>query len=219
MTMNYQLIRDAIEDLLVAGESGNFQTVMFQRQRKAAETVQGTKRMVQCFYKGGSFPDSVGQMNGPFQHDATYQFDLTTSDKAKVDLATLNNEAATSEQRIAALQARQEAAEIANASMDQLFDNVFQIIMDPANRDMGLSIGKVVKRWVNQFQKDDPVETGELVILTGAFLFTCRTNEIAGSDIGPAVEKTYKGTQTTFDIETEELEDDISETVTETVTT
>jgi hypothetical protein len=217
--MNYQLIRDALKTLLEAGQTGKFETVMFQRQRKAAETALGVRRKVQVFWKGGMFPENIGQMNGPFQHNPTFQFDLTTVDKAKIDLATLNNPSATAAQRITALEGRQEAAEIANASMDQLFDDVYQILMDPANRDLGLPVGIVIKRWINQFQKDDPVETGELVILTGAFLFTCQTNEVAGADIGPAVSKTYQGTQTTSDIETEIEEDTTSATETQVITT
>jgi len=213
MTMNYKTIRDALKVLLVANEFGRFKTVMFQRQRKGANEVKGVLRTVQVFYKGGNFPGDVGQMNGPFQHKMTFQFDLTVSEPAKIDLATLNDESASAAQRITALAARQEAAEIANDSMDDLFEDLYQILMDARNRDLGLDIGVATNRWINQFQKDDPVETGQLVVLTAAFLFTCNTDEDAGGDTGITVDAEIEGTQSTYDIETETLEDTTSETV------
>ncbi len=214
--MNYKTIRDALKTLLEANELGRFQTVMFQRQRKGANEVKGVLRTAQVFYKGGQFPGEVGQMNGPFEHKMTFQFDLTVSEPAKIDLATLNDESASAADRITALAGRQEAAELANESMDDLFEDIYQILMDARNRDIGLDIGIATKRWINNFQKDDPVETGELVVLTGAFLFTCQTNEHADGDTSTIVTPIVKGTLTTEDIETKSLEDDVSKTVVQT---
>ena len=93
--------------------------------------------------------------------------------------------------------------------------------MDARNRDLELDEGETVRLWITDFVKDDIIDRGSLVILTGGFSITCDTEETVPGDTGESYagagviqdDLISVGTLTTVDIETEALEDEISETV------
>lgn len=187
MTMNFRTIKDSIIDnVLGPAEAGRFQTIGFQRQTTDGEEVLGSNRFVQCYYSSGDFSKRGGRLNGPTQHDITFRIDLTVSSAAEGDLSVINNPASTPEQVSAALAAMQEATALADASLDELIDIVYQIIMDGRNIDLGLDKGTVVDRWITDASKDQPVPQGEFVVLTGAIRFTVRTAEQIPGDTGIA---------------------------------
>lgn len=185
--MIFRQIKEAlVNQILGPAEAGRFRTVGFQRQVKSAAETLGASRMVQVYYSSGDFPKNAGRINGPTIHDITIRLDLTVSTAAAGDLSVINNPASTSEQIAVALLAFQEAASLADDSIDELFDIVYQIIMDGRNVDLGLPSGTVSNRWIDQINKDDPVPRGEYVILTGSMILTCRAAETVSGDIGVA---------------------------------
>jgi len=213
--MNYETIRDSVVSILGAAESTNFQTVGFQRQSKSSHEAHA-RPFVQVFYSRGTFPTQSGILNGPYKHDATFQIDFTVAQPAKVDLATLNNDSASAAAKTVALAAQQEASYLADRKLDEIFRRVFQILMLPENINLGLAPAIVTDRYINNFQKDQPVPNGELVILTGACLLTCKTTEIAeGAALDVIATPTVTQEINTLDIETESEEDDISQTLLE----
>ena len=192
MSMVFRAIKAAlINNILGPAEAGRFKTVGFQRQVKSAEETLDNSRLVQVYYSSGNFPKSSGRLNGPVQHDISFSVDLTVSAAAAGDLATINNISSTPVQVAAALLAFQEAAGRADDLLDDLFDIVYQILMDARNQDLGLPSGTVANRWVDQLNKDDPVPSGEYVILTGNMRLTCRAAEEVPGDIGVVGDKTF----------------------------
>lgn len=180
--MQFEIVKQALIDLLGDNENGQFQTIGFQRQSKNAKEVKGIKRFVQVFYKDGDFPKSGGSPNGPKKHDATYSIEFTTSESAKVDVSTLNNESATAAQKQIALAGLAEAADLADKSFDELVRIVYQILMDSKNKKIGLPTGTISNQWIPRIQKDQTVEGGDLVVITGNMNFTCSmSDEVQGA--------------------------------------
>ena len=177
MTMKFRTLKDSIVSILGAAASSRFQVIGYQRQAKDASEVLDASRMVQVYYKSGEFSKSGGRVHGSTQHDITFQIDLTVAKGAVGDVSTMNNESATPSELQAALAAFQDAADLADDSIDELFDIVYQILMNAENYDLGLSEGLVANRWIDTLQKDNPVPRGEYVILTGAARMTCRVSE------------------------------------------
>lgn len=183
--MYFRTVKSSIvNNVLGPAEAGRFQTVGFQRQAKSADEVLDESRMVQVYYSAGDISKQGGRLTGPVQHDITYRVDMTVAKAAEGDLSLINNPAATAPQIAAALLAFQEASDLADDSLDELFDAVYQILMDARNYDMGMSKGVVANRWVDQIQKDQPVPRGEYVVLTGSMLLKLRVVEQITGDTG-----------------------------------
>jgi hypothetical protein len=209
--MQFRKNKDAIVTILGNAENGRYQTVGFQRQTKSADEVLGNDRMVQVYYSAGDFPKKSGRINGPNQHDMTFNIDLTVSRAAEGDLSILQNPASTSGEIAAALLLFSEASELADQSIDELINIVYQVIMDAQNIDFGLTTGSppvatrgvVSNRWIDQIQKNDPVPRGEYVILTASMKLTCRGVELIDGDSGIPGEKVL---DTQIDIEGDDVE-------------
>jgi hypothetical protein len=185
MTMIFRTLKCNIVNILGNAELGRYQTIGFERQQKAASEVLCNDRMVQVYYKSGFFPKSAGRITGPVQHDITMYLGLTVAMAAKGNISLLNNASATAEQRAAALVAFQEAADLADQSIDELSDIVYQVIMDATNFDMGFSKGVVSNRWIESIEKNDPPPQGEYVVLTAVMPLTLRVEEqITGESLG-----------------------------------
>lgn len=175
--MNFRTIKDSIIEILGNASKNCFIVIGHQRQMKSADETIDINRFVQLFYSAGDFPKSSGRNTGPVQHDITFRIELTVSSPAKIDLSTLNRSSSTSAEKASALASSQEASNVADDLLDELFELVYQILMDARNYDMGQEIGEVSNRWIDQIQKDDPIEEGEYVILTGSMFLKLRTAE------------------------------------------
>jgi hypothetical protein len=174
--MNFRTIRDALVTLLGSEAAGRFVTIGYQKQGQAASELLDSDRNVQVYYSAGLFPESKSSTNGPTQHDMTFNLDCMVSKRAEVDLSVLENPASTDLQRATALAATRTASDLANQSLDELFDIVYQIIMDARNLDLGLP-DNVASRWVPSIAKDPPIPAGEYCVLTGILQLTCSMDE------------------------------------------
>lgn len=203
MTMNFRIAKTNIVEILFNNTKNCFQVIGHQRQAKSADEVIDNNRLVQVFYSFGDIPKSAGRQRGPVQHDATYRIELTVSSPAQVDLSTLNNPNSSEAELDASLISSQEASSIADDLLDELYDLVYQILMDPTNADMGMTEGIVSNRWIDQFQKDDPLDKGELVVLTGSMFLKLRIAEqITG--ISPTTNGDIQNV--TIDIDSDDVE-------------
>jgi len=182
--MNFRIIKDSIITILGTAAAGRFRTVGFQRQTKAAEEVKGNLRLVTVYYSTGYFPKRSGRNTGPVQHDITYRIEFTVSSPAIGNLAIINNPLSTPAEISAAITGIQESAYLADQSIDELFEIVYQILMDGNNIDMQLPIGTIANRWIDSIQKDEPRTRGDLVELTGSSNLTLRTSEQILGDPG-----------------------------------
>ena len=182
--MNFRTIKDSIINILGTAAAGRFRTVGFQRQTKAAEECKGNLRLITVYYSTGYFPKRSGRNTGPVQHDITYRIEFTVSSPALGNLTIINNPLSTPAQIATAISAIQESAQLADQSIDELFEIVYQILMDGNNIDMQLPIGTVASRWIDSIQKDEPRTRGDLVELTGSANLTLRTSEQILGDPG-----------------------------------
>ncbi len=188
--MNFRLIKNNLVNKILGPAANNrYRVVGFQGQVKSAEEVLDCDREVKVYYSSSEFPKSGGRFSGPVQNDVTCRVELTVSKGAEVDLSVLNNPLATAEIRAIAIAEFVTASELADNSIDELFEIVYQILMDARNIDLGFDKGVVANRWVSRMQKDDPRPEGEYAVLSGSIDFQLRTSEVLKGDTGtPATE-------------------------------
>lgn len=198
MTMKFREVKAAITTILGDAEAGRYRTIGYQRQGKSASEILGTKRFAQVYYAQGDFPKASGSINGPVVHEATYRVELSVAASGLMDLATLNDAGATPAQRATALANAKETVERADESLDELWDIVYQVLMDARNIDMGLSTGAIADRWLDGFKKDAPLAEGQFAVLTGSAILTMRMAEQIEGDAGVAPDPVEM--ETTLDI-------------------
>lgn len=176
--MNFRTINKAIIALLGSSAAGRFTVTGYDGQAKGASEVKGSKRNVQSYFQHGQFPKGKGRAYGSTGHDMVFMIGLTVSAAAQANLAVINQvPPAQPAAMAAALAGMRESAFVADDLMDDLFEIVYQILMDARNIDLGLSEGTVTDRWVTELKKDDPLPQGTLLVLTGVATFTCSTTE------------------------------------------
>ena len=135
------------------------------------------------------FPKEKGSETGPVQHQPNYQIVLTASASAQGDLTLIDNPESTAQQRAAAISYFQNAAEVADESLDELLEIVYQILMDGRNRDIDTDGPPYIvgERWISGMEKDEPLNAGEYVALTGVINLDVQVVEqITGDEGTPA---------------------------------
>lgn len=182
--MNFRTVTTAIQTILGNAAAGRFRVVGYEGQGQAGSEVLNSNRSVQVFYNQGDFSKSSGRQTGSTQHAMAFEIGLSVSAKARLNLAVINNPASTAGQIASAMSAMQEASYVANNSFDELADIVYQILMDGRNFDLGLSVGTMSNRWIDSIKKDNVLPQGELVVLTGAIMYSCNTVEEVVGDTG-----------------------------------
>lgn len=175
--MFFRQIRDSIRRVLAQNANGEFVVIGAQKRGKGATEVVNRSRMVEVFYGRGDFPKSGGGIHGPTKHDMTFRLDLTVAKPAQGDIDTINNPASTAAEVARAIADMKKSDQLADNSLDELFEAVYQILMDARNVDFDLEKGSVGSRWVSSLNKDEPIERGNFTLLTGTCLLTCTTSE------------------------------------------
>jgi hypothetical protein len=128
------------------------------------------------YNKSGAFPAKAGSLSGPVMHDATVTIELMAAAKAKGDLGTLSDATASDSARAAALSAFQNATLVADDSIDELIDIIYQTIMDAENIDLGY-VDPISNRWISSWNKTDPIQEGEHVTFLASMDLTYRIDE------------------------------------------
>lgn len=182
--MEYRTAKNALVTMLGDQANGRFRVIGYQRQSKGADELTNFNRLVQVHYTDGDFPKSAGRRVSAKTHDANFDIDLSASAAAQCDLSVLESDTSTPQQKAAALLAVREAAEIADNSIDELIDAVWNILNDARNQNLGLPIGDIASRWTPKIQKDTMLERGDLVVKTAKIQYTCRLSETCLGDIG-----------------------------------
>ena len=206
--MNFRNIKTALVTLLGNEAAGRYRTIGYQKQGQDADKVKDSNRTVQVYYSRARFPQSAGGISGPVKHNMTFRLDLMVSSAAKGDLATLKNPTATPAQIQTALNGFQQAAELADNSMSELIDILYQVIMDAEHVDLDQATYLVSSRWVDDVEVDEPLPRGQVVVLTGSMQFTCSMDEQVSGDPGVAgVEPIHDIETITFQKDSETQED------------
>lgn len=175
--MVFEQVKESVATILSDAAAGRFVTVGHQRQAQAAEQVLDSSRTVQVFFSGSKFGKAGGRLNGPTQSDVTFRIELTVSKAAAADLTTINAEGSTQQQIQTAVAALQESAALAETSWNELARIVYEILMDGRNLGLGLAKGVVANRWVSGMGKDDVLDKGEYVVITGSVVLEARVAE------------------------------------------
>lgn len=181
--MNFRIIKDALITILEAQSAGNFQTRKSQKKTTGA-TESLIKPRVTFYYQSGNFPKSSNSTGSDRIHEPTYKCEIQIVSPHKIDLNIINNPTATPIQVSTALTNMADASDVADDLLDETFDNVYQILMNSENIDLGLDVESNTDLWIESFQKDNPVSQGEFLILTGSFNLMCRVNETVLGEIG-----------------------------------
>lgn len=201
--MNFRTVLDSlINNVLGPAEKGRFRVIGFQDQKRAAEEVFDCLRTVQVFYDSGNFPKSGGRRTGPTQHDIIIAIDLTVSQAVQADIKTINN--GTTAEKILALEDMQNAAELAEKSINELIDIIYNILMDGRNVDLQLPNGVVANRWIERIEKKSISEQGEYIVLGASMDLSCRVEETPCGDEGTIIESPVF--DNTVDIENDDVE-------------
>lgn len=187
MTMKFRTVKTRLTELLGTAAAGRYDVVGHQRQNQSADENGGLTR-VQVFYEAGNFSKSSSR-TGPIRHEATFVVNLTVTRAAAGDLSTLTDSESTPAQWAAALTGMQDASELADLAIDELFDDIYQELMDNRNQDLSFDIGFVRDRWISDFAKNQPITRGEYVILTASLNYNCMIEEyLTGASTLPHVE-------------------------------
>lgn len=181
--MNFRVINKRLIALMGDSAAGRYTVTGYRRQGKDATESRGSKRNIQTFFQKGNFPKDSGRFLGATDHHMNFVMVLTVSAPCQANLAAINNPQATAEQITTALAGMRDASFLADESMDELYDIAYQILMDARNFDLGLGRGVIADRWVAELEKDDPLQQGALVTLTGRLTYTCRTTEEITGDV------------------------------------
>jgi hypothetical protein len=183
MTMNFRLIKAALVELLGEQANDRYRVAGYQKRGQSALAIKGKNRVAQVYYSQGNFPKSGGSPSGFVKHDMSINVDLFVSMPTKANLRILQNEASSDEQIQTVLGDLRIAENLVDDAFDEFADDIFQVIMDARNRDLGLG-DKVASRWVPTITKDNPTRFGQLVTLTGTMGLTCSKEEQVQGDIG-----------------------------------
>lgn len=172
--MVFEDLRDSLLTLLQTKAGSRFRAIGVQKQSFGSQEIKGDLRTVQVFYVTGDYPASGKQI---FRHDVTFQLLLSVSSPTIGDKATVEDKSASASARQTALLAVQEAEDLVDKSMDELWRMVSQILKDPINEEIGLANYVVSNPELNGFRKNQLLDKGTLTTLTASATFTATIDE------------------------------------------
>jgi hypothetical protein len=184
MTMIFRQVKTKLVEGLEAASGGQYRTLGYQDQGKAAEALVDNNRSVQVFYQSGTFSKTSGGRAGPITHEMSFKLELSVGGIATGDLATIDDPNSSDLQRSAAIAAFKHATAQADEKLDELIDIVFQIMMNVELRFAGLSRGLVANTWIDRIEKSEPIQMGQHVALIANMDFTLRASETVSGDTG-----------------------------------
>jgi hypothetical protein len=184
--MNFQSVQTALVTILGAAEASRYRTVGYKDEPIGQSEILNTNKLVSVHYKEGSFPDHVSGRQGPVTHKCTFNIELKLSQKAVVDIATLENVGATEGQRATALAGLQDAKDLANTNLDAFISIILGVLMDSRNAYLGLSKSIFGNRWISKIKKEDPMYFGDSVICSAILIYECDIEETFVGDTGDA---------------------------------
>ncbi len=212
--MVFRVIKKSIvKNILGPAQRDYFRTIGYSLPELGAEEVLNRKRVVSVYYEEGDF--SRGSLTRPL-HDMTFHLDMMVSADSKLDLAVLERDHPEEIQQQTyadALSEKQDAEARADELIDELFNFVYQKIMDKRNLQLGverfdppLKLG-IANRRILKFEKGSPEPKGFLVMLGGQATLKCSANEKL---VGAAALDKVIGGGAEFHIDVKVNEDEIT---------
>ena len=184
--MMFRTVKSALVTILGNAATANeYRVLGYQAQSTDAQTTTNADRKVAVHYRSGSFPRSAASQQGPVRHEMEFQVELLISAKAKGDVSALEDPESSDAAKAAAIANFTPAAQTVDEGMDSFIDAIYQVLMD--NEAIYLDNGtdgdlKVANRWISRVQKDDPLPSGGLAVLTATLTYNVVAMEtIAGA--------------------------------------
>jgi hypothetical protein len=174
-------VKAALANLLAEAAAGRYRVSGVQKRKADAEDILSLPE-VTVYYESGSFPKGSSSINGPYQHEATLRVEMAVGAAAEMDLSILASGSGTQEQIAAALAAKTDADAIADARADEIAGIIFDVIMRPINKKLGLDYDPA--RWITGYNRGKPQPVGAVVILAGYFTMTFTVPEETTSETG-----------------------------------
>lgn len=190
--MNFETLKSNIVTILGNAAAGRYRVVGYQTGPKDVDEFKDHSRLVKVYFSEDQFPKNQSGLVGNINSEPVFVIELIVSKSAKGDLATIENPAATEVQLQTALAGVKHAEDLADTSWDELAGIVYQVLMDARNIDMGMPLGVIGSRWLDNFRKDEPGQIGiakgilggKLVMVTGSARLTCVLDEPILGDTG-----------------------------------
>lgn len=207
MSMAFQVIKTAIVSTLKNAALGRFRTDPAMPQSMGASDIEQIP-LVHVFYAGGDFPKGSAPIRGKAIHEAKYNVLLTVAQPCYADLVVLEDPTSTASELTSALAAVQAANEAADTAFDDLVAIVWSILRDPQNEFLGLdrSLYSIANLWIDSIVKENPLNRGETVIISGSMNLSIRCVEyppsattVAGNAIINTLKATADNTGATID--------------------
>lgn len=179
--MQFHLVVQALIDLLQAAAAVEaFEVLPYPGRATDIAVFNGVGRTVRVYLEEADILQS-NRKGGPYDHNLTIALELSAAETVGIDLDVIEDPEATDGERQAALQAADDANLLVNQSIDQLYELVFQIVLDNRNRNMGLST--VSNLWLEGFKKGAPAPTGAFVFNSAKVTVRCTVSEhVVGVD-------------------------------------
>jgi len=178
MSMAFQTIKTALVTTLKNAAAGRFRTDPAMPQSMGSSDIEQIP-LVHVFYAGGEFPKISAPIRGKTIHEAKYSVLLTVAQPCYADLATLEDPTSTALEITTALSAVQAANEAADTAFDNLVAIVWNILRDPQNEFLGLDRAtySIANLWIDSVVKENPLNRGEVVIISGSLNLSIRCVE------------------------------------------
>jgi hypothetical protein len=183
--MAFRIVKKSVmENILAPNQKNLFRVVGHAPPELGAEAVLNNKRLVSVYYQDGDF--MKGAITRP-NHTMTFHIDMMVAAESNVDLLVLEKgfeDGQVSKEAYAdALSELKDAEYNADAIMDELFNIVYQLIMDKRNQGLGIERFDpavrlpISNRMITKFEKGSTMPKGNLVMLGGQATLTCRADE------------------------------------------
>lgn len=182
--MNFQSVQSALVTALGSAAAGRYRAIGYKDLPIGQSEIQDTNKLVSVYYVKGDFPLNLSGRYGPATHSCVFNIDLKLSQKASVDLTTLEDEGSTAGQRATALAALQDAKSLANTNLDSFISIIFGVLLDNRNAFLGLSKSIFANRWISNIKKEDPIYVGDTVICSAILTYECDVEETFVGDTG-----------------------------------
>jgi hypothetical protein len=173
-------VKNSLITLLSESARGRFTVTGLSDRKTDSGALLETPR-VTVEYESGRFPEHLSSVNGPYQHEASVNVVIQAAAMSEMDLTPLKN-GGTPEEVLAAFSGREDAYAKVDKIIDETAALVFDIIMRPMNRNLGMDYD--AGRWISDFRKGQPSDLGDTVVRAGVFTLTCQVPEYTTEEAG-----------------------------------
>jgi len=173
--MNFITIKNAIIEILETASAAAVPADQFEvlqtKQRRAGSSDISNEKKVAVYFVGDDFSTDTGTTNGEVQSTPTFRIVPTVAASGSYsdpdDPSTITS------------------AEInADEAWDAFASQIYLILMNAENIDLGLAVGTISKRYIQNIIKTDLAPVGKKVVVTGQMNLTCSTAEPVSGETG-----------------------------------